>query len=203
MSKIRRISAGALAGLLALSVLPARGRADQGPKNVVFLAARDTPAAERLVQRLEQAVHDDLIWMDWYAIVERDARGHLAVKEEWEKAPGKKVPPGFGAGLTALAAVLGGVVGLLFERGEDAGIGFISGSAAAPNKKPDWPDAPPVWPEEFNEDVSRLAHGVQPGQSALIAVIEERLPPGGAVDFDKLRARQQLEREIPVLKTAR
>jgi uncharacterized membrane protein len=193
-----------LAAALALAGFPAGVCAGTGPKNVVFLAARDTADAKKLVERLEQGVRDDLIWMESYAIVARDARGRLEVKEQWEREPPKALPPGFGAGLTGMAAVLGGVVGLFFERGENAGLGYITGNAAARPKKPDWPGAPSVWPEEFDDDVSRLARGVQPGQAALIAVIEERLPPTGVVvDFDKLRARQQLEREIPVLKTVR
>ena len=203
MLKFRRISA-ALAGLFVLAAIPAGGRADQGPRNVVFLAAPDTTAAKKLAERLEQAVRDDLIWIESYAIVARDARGRLEVKEAWEREPPAALRPGFGASLTGLAAVLGGLTGLLIERGEDAGLGYIAGSAVARTKKPEWPDAPPVWPEEFDDDVSRLARGVQPGQTALVAVIEERLPAAGAVvDFDKLRARQRLEREIPVLKTAR
>lgn len=204
MLRSRRISAAVLAGLLVQATAPARVRADQSPKNVVFLAARDTAAAKKLVERLEQGVRDDLIWIASYAIVARDAGGQLEVKEEWERKPPATLPPGFGAGLTGLAAVLGGVVGLFFERGDDAGLGYITGSAASRPRKPDWPGAPSVWPQEFDEDVSRLVRGVQPGQTALIAVIEERLPSTSAIeDFDKLRARQQLEREIPVLKTVR
>jgi hypothetical protein len=193
----------ALAGVLTLSALPAAGWA-AGPKNVVFLAAPDTTGAKKLVERLEQAVRDDLIWIESYTIVARDVRGRLDVKEDWQRKPPAAVPPGFGAGVIGLAAVLGAVAGLLVERGENAGIGFIAGSGAAPTRKPDWPGAPPVWPEDFNDAVDRLAIGVRPGQTALIAVIEERLPTDGInVDMDKARARQQLEREIPVLKTAR
>jgi hypothetical protein len=204
MLKIRRISTAAMAGLFVLSAIPAGVRADPGRKNVVFLAARDGTDAKRLVGRLEQAVRDDVILMESYAIVARDSRGRLEVKEEWEKAPAKALPPGFGAGLTAVAAVFGALAGLLVERGEDAGIGFIAGSAASRPTKPEWPDAPSVWPEEFDEEVMRLARGIQPGQTALIAVIDERVPTTGTVvDFDKLRARQELDREIPVLKTAR
>jgi len=193
----------ALAGLVALAALPGAGRAAAGPKNVVFLAARDTAGAEKMVERLEQAVRDDLIWMERYRIVARDAAGRLEVKEDWQRKPAATLPPGFGAGVIGLAAVLGAVAGLLIERGENAGIGFIAGSGAPPPRKPDWPGAPPVWPEDFNDAVDRLARGVRPGQTALIAVIEERLPDGINVDLDKVRARQELEREIPVLKTAR
>ena len=194
----------ALAGLVALAALPGAGRANPGPKNVVFLAAPDTAGAEKMVERLEQAVRDDLIWMERYRIVARDASGRLEVKEDWQRKPAATLPPNFGAGVTGLVAVLGAVAGIMVERGEDAGIGFITGSAASLPRKPDWPGAPSVWPEEFDDAVNRLAGGVRPGQTALIAVIEERLPTDGAVvDIDRVRARQDLEREIPVLKTAR
>jgi len=138
----------ALAGVLTLSALPAAGWA-AGPKNVVFLAAPDTTGAKKLVERLEQAVRDDLIWIESYTIVARDVRGRLDVKEDWQRKPPAALPPGFGAGMIGLAAVLGAVAGLLVERGENAGIGFIAGSGAAPTRKPDWPGAPPVWPEDF------------------------------------------------------
>lgn len=204
MRKVIRSLASTLAGLVALSALPGAGRADPGPKNVVFLAARDTTGAKQLVERLEEAVRDDLIWIESYTIVARDVRGNLEVKEDWQRKPPAALAPGFGVGMTGLVAVLGAVAGLLVERGEDAGIGFITGSAASRTRKPEWSGAPSVWPEEFDEGVNRLAGGVRPGQTALIAVIEERLPTDGAVvDIDKVRARQQLEREVPVLKTAR
>src|SRR5262245_22958020 len=104
---MRRISRGlisVLAGLVALPVIPAVGRADPGPKNVVFLAARDTAGAKKLVERLEQGVRDDLIWIDSYAIVARDAGGRLDVKEHWQRKPSATLPPGFGAGVIGLAA---------------------------------------------------------------------------------------------------
>ena len=201
---LRRALISVLAGVLALAGLPAGGRADPGPKNVVFLAARDTTGAKKLVERLEEGVRDDLIWIESYRIVARDARGNLEVKEDWKRKPPAALPPGFGVGMTGLVAVLGGVAGLLVERGDDAGLGFITGSAASRPRKPEWSGAPSVWPEEFDDAVNRLAGGVRSGQTALIAVIEERLPTDGAVvDIDKVRARQQLEREVPVLKTAR
>jgi hypothetical protein len=204
MRKVGRSLVSALAGLVALSALPGASRADPGPKNVVFLAARDTTGAKKLVERLEEGVRDNLIWIESYTIVARDARGTLEVKEDWQRKPAAALPPGFGVGMTGLLAVLGGVAGLLVERGDDAGLGFITGSAASRTRKPEWPGAPPVWPEAFDDAVNRLAGGVRPGQTALIAVIEERLPTDGTVvDIDKVRAREQLEREVPVLKTAR
>src|SRR5262245_7748709 len=104
--RLRRGLACVLTAAVTLVGLPAGGRPETGPKNVVFLAARDTAAAKELVERLEQGVRDNVIWIDSYAIVARDARGRLEVKEEWEREPPKALPPGIGAGLTGLAAVL-------------------------------------------------------------------------------------------------
>ena len=204
MMKIRSIVA-ALAGLFVVAAIPARARADTGPRNVVYVAAGDATAANDAVKRLEQAVRDDLIWMESYVIVARDARGHLAVKEDWERKPAGPPPANLGPNVAALMATLGFMAGFLTASDTGAELGYVSGAAFAPRVKPTpWGDAPPRGPEVFEDDVDRLEQAVRPGETALIAVIEERLPPQGlVVDIDKVRARQQLERELPVVKTAR
>src|SRR6476646_9583156 len=102
MGRMGRRLRTALAGLVALAVLPGAGQANPGPKNVVFLAAPDTAGAEKMVERVEQGVRDDLIWMERYRIVARDAGGRLEVKEDWQRKPAAPLPPGFGAGVTGL-----------------------------------------------------------------------------------------------------
>jgi hypothetical protein len=205
MLRIRPISAAALAGLLALAAIPARGRADQGPRNVIVVGGPDGTAAQNAVVRLEQAVRDDLIWMESYVIVARDARGRLEVTEDWQRKPSGPPPPNLGPNVAGLVATLGFMAGFLTASDTAAELGYVSGAAFAPRVKPSpWSDAPPRGPEVFEDQVSRLEHAVPPGQTALIAVIEERVPTDGVnVDLDKARARQQLERELPALKTAR
>ena len=205
MLRIRRISAAALAGLLALAAMPAAGRADQGPRNVIFVSGSGATAAEKAVARLEQAVRDDLIWMEAYVIVARDARGRLEVKQDWQRKPSGSPPKNLGSNVAGLVATLGFMAGFLTASDTAAEMGYVSGAAFAPRVKPSpWEDAPPRGPEVFEEDVSRLEDTVLPGQTALIAVIEERVPTAeGVVDLDKARAREQLERELPAVKTAR
>ena len=205
MLRLRRISAAALAGLLALAAMPAAGRADQGPRNVIFVSGSGATAAEKAVARLEQAVRDDLIWMEAYVIVARDARGRLEVKQDWQRKPSGSPPKNLGSNVAGLVATLGFMAGFLTASDTAAEMGYVSGAAFAPRVKPSpWEDAPPRGPEVFEEDVSRLEDTVLPGQTALIAVIEERVPTAeGVVDLDKARAREQLERELPAVKTAR
>lgn len=205
MLRIRWTSTAALAALLALAAIPVSSRADQGPRNVIFVRGTGTTAAEKAVARLEQAVRDDLIWMESYVIVARDAGGRLTVKEDWQRQPSGPPPENLGPNVAGLMATLGFMTGFLTASDTAAEIGYISGAAFAPRVKPSpWGDAPPRGPEVFEDEIDRLQQAVLPGQTALIAVIEERVPTAqGTVDLDKARARQQLDRELPALKTAR
>lgn len=205
MLRIRRISAAALAGLLALAAMPAIGRADQGPRNVIFVSGSGGTAAEKAIARLEQGVRDDIIWMEAYVIVARDARGHLDVRQDWQRKPSGSPPKNLGPNVAGLVATLGFMAGFLTASDTAAELGYVSGAAFAPRVKPSpWGDAPSRGPEVFEDELTRLEDAVMPGQTALIAVIEERVPTAeGVVDPDKARARAQLERELPALKTAR
>ena len=127
------------------------------PVQIVVAAFQDEKAADAALKELKDAKRAGLIKIDDAAVIRKDQKGKLHIKETADMKPGK------GAGIGAL---VGGVVGLLagpagVVLGAGAGA-LIGGVAAAPDKG------------IKDERLEKIGDSLEPGTSAIVAIVEHK-----------------------------
>jgi uncharacterized membrane protein len=124
------------------------------PIQVVVAAFREEWAADEELEQLRATQRQGLIKIDDAAVLRRDAKNKLHIKETADMGGGK------GA---AVGGVTGAVVGLLAGPvGWGLGLGALVGGLAAKLRDTGFPD----------ERLRKLGQGLRPGTSALVAVVE-------------------------------
>lgn len=124
------------------------------PVEVIVAAFQDEKGAEAAYKELKQAKKEHLIKIMDAAVIRRDEKNKLHIKDVKDMGGGK------GAGIGAL---VGGAIGLLAGPVVLAGAaGALIGGLAAKMKDGGFPDA----------RLKEIGAGLQPGTSALVAVIE-------------------------------
>lgn len=124
------------------------------PMQVVIAAFNDEKSADEALKGLKQAKRAGLIDIKDAAVLRRDARDRLHIKETGDMGGGK--------GAT-LGAVAGGVIGLLAGPVILAGAaGALIGGLAAKLRDSGF----------SNERLNQLGQALKPGTSAIVAVIE-------------------------------
>lgn len=126
------------------------------PVQVVVAAFQDEDGAKAAYQELRQAKKEHLIKIENAAVISKDEKGKLHVKETADMGGGK------GAGIGALA---GGAIGLLGGPGGiivGGAIGSFVGGLAAKLYDGGFKD----------ERLKKIGEGLQPGTSAIVAVVD-------------------------------
>lgn len=124
------------------------------PMQVVIAAFKDEKSADEALKGLKEAKRAGLIDIKDAAVLRRDAKDKLHIKETGDMGGGKG---------TALGAVAGGVIGLLAGPVILAGAaGALIGGLAAKLRDSGF----------SNERLNQLGQGLKPGSSAIVAVIE-------------------------------
>lgn len=130
---------------------------NEAPIELILAAFQDEKAADAALQQLKAAKREQLIRIEAAAVLRRDEKNKLHVKEVGELTPKKGALGG---------AVLGGVVGVL-----TGGTGLLLGALGAAlggfvGKKRD---------TGFdNRRLKTVGDALQPGTSAIVAVIEHK-----------------------------
>ena len=124
------------------------------PTELIVAAFQDEKGAEAAYKELKQAKKEHIIKIQDAAVIRRDAKNKLHIKDVHDMGGGK------GAGI---GAVVGGAIGLLAGPVVLVGAaGALIGGLAAKMKDGGFPD----------DRLKQIAEGLQPGTSALVAVIE-------------------------------
>jgi len=128
------------------------------PLQIIIAAFQEEDAADRALQTLKEAKREKLISIDNAAVIRKDDDGKLHIKETADMGGGK------GAGVGAL---VGGAIGLLAgPLGVAAGsaLGAAVGGITAK-----------LYDGGFKDDrLRQIGTSLEPGTSAIIAVIEHR-----------------------------
>jgi uncharacterized membrane protein len=126
------------------------------PVQVIVAAFKDVDAASTALKSLEEAKKERLIDIEDAAVIVKDAQGKVTIRETADMRGGK----GF-----TIGAITGGVVGLLAGPVGWAALGGgVIGGLAAKLKDGGFSD----------KKLQKLAEGLTPGSSALVAVIDHR-----------------------------
>ncbi len=127
------------------------------PVEVIVAAFQDEDGAKQALNELKQAKHQGLIKIDDAAVISKDAKGKLHIKETADMSTGK------GAGI---GAVIGGVVGLIAG---PLGVGLGAAAGAAIGGIAAHGDA-----GIKDERLETIGAGLEPGTSAIVAVVEHK-----------------------------
>jgi uncharacterized membrane protein len=126
----------------------------QAPTQVILAAFRDENGADEALQQLKAAQKEHLIAVPNVAVLRKDKEGKLHIKE----------PTDMGAGRgAAIGGVLGGLTGLVFG---PIGLAAVGGAAIGGI-------IARLHDSGFKDDrLRQLGENLQPGSSAILAVIE-------------------------------
>jgi uncharacterized membrane protein len=158
----RRIFLSVLAvALVAAHVVAAYAvfAASEAPQHLVYAVYDDSTAAERGYEWLRKADKDKAIEIDSYAVVSRDRKGKLSVKNQQHKGAAG------GAITGAIIGLLGGPVGVVIGATAGGATGYLVGDQVGISR-------------EVVDDIKR---SLPPGSSAVVAVVRVESP-------DKVRA---------------
>lgn len=128
------------------------------PLQIIVAAFQDEAAADDTLKVLKEAKKEKLISIDNAAVIRKDEKGKLHIKETADMGGGK------GAGVGAL---VGGAIGLI---GGPLGVAAGSAIGAAVGGV-----TAKLYDAGFEDDRLReIGNSLQPGTSAIVAVIEHR-----------------------------
>ncbi len=127
------------------------------PVEVIVAAFQDEDGAKQALNELKQAKRQGLIKIDDAAVISKDAKGKLHIKETADMSTGK------GAGI---GAVIGGVVGLLAG---PVGVGLGAAAGAAIGGIAAHGDA-----GIKDERLETIGAGLEPETSAIVAIVEHK-----------------------------
>jgi uncharacterized membrane protein len=125
------------------------------PVQLIVAAFKDEKAAGEALKALKEASRQKLIKIENAAVLTKDAKGKLHIKETHDMGGGK------GA---ALGGVAGGAIGLIAGAALAApvAVGALIGGLAAKMRDSGFSDA----------RLKKLGEGLKPGSSAIVAVVE-------------------------------
>jgi uncharacterized membrane protein len=165
-----------LAAAIALAV-GATGAAwaqSEIPQSLIF-AAYDSPnGAADAYKAMKESQKQGVIHVDAFAVISKDDKGRVKVQSTQKR--GARA----GAIVGALVGAIGGPAGAAVGAGAGGGIGFLSGSAVGIPR----------------EDVNAIKASLEPGHSALIAVVDERWVVDLERSLHEAQAKQILERRL-------
>jgi uncharacterized membrane protein len=160
----------AVIGLLGV----ARADKEQVPQSLVLGVYDTEDGAGNAYKAMKESQKEGVIHVDSFAVISKDPKGKVHVHSTQKRGATA------GAVIGALVGVLGGPVGAVVGAGAGGGLGYLTGSAVGIPK----------------EDIDTIKAALQPGTSAIVAVIDERW----AADFERsmkeAEAKQVLEHRI-------
>ena len=124
------------------------------PVELIVAAFNDENAADAAMKDLKQAKHDGLIKIDNAAVLHRDQKNKLHIKEVHDMGGGKGAV--LGGALGAAVGLLAGPVGLAI------GAGALIGGVAAKYRDSGFSD----------KRLQAIGDSLKPGTSAIVAIIE-------------------------------
>jgi uncharacterized membrane protein len=165
------IAAAVALGVAALGIARAQTAV---PQSLVF-AVYDTPnGAADAYKSMKDTQRQGVIHIDSFAVVSKDDRGRVRVHSTQRR--GARA----GAIVGALVGAVGGPVGALAGAGAGGGIGYLTGSAVGIPRG----------------DINAIKSSLQPGSSALIAVVDEVWVADLERSLHEANAKQVLDRRL-------
>jgi uncharacterized membrane protein len=144
------------------------------PQSLVF-AVYDSPSgAADAYKAMKETQKEGVINIDAFAVVSKDDKGHVRVHSTQKR--GARA----GAIVGALVGALGGPAGMVAGAGAGGGLGYLTGESVGIPR----------------EDINAIKASLQPGSSALVAVIDEKWVADFERSMHEAKAKQVLDRRL-------
>lgn len=154
-----------------------------GPVELIVAAFQEQGKAEEVLKVLKQLQKEDIIFLVNAAVMTKDEKGKVSVKETQDVGAGKGAL--FGAIAGGLIGLLGGPVGVVVG----AAAGAATGGVAADKIDMGFPD----------DTLKELQEALTPGSSAILALIQHEWVDRVVEELEKFDAalfRQALKDEL-------
>jgi uncharacterized membrane protein len=159
---------------LAVGVVGLAHAQNAMPQSLVY-AVYDSPAgANDAFKAMKQTQKEGVIHIDSFAVISKDDKGHVRVHSTQKR--GARA----GAIVGALVGALGGPAGVAAGAAAGGGVGYLTGNTVGIPR----------------EDINAIKASLQPGTSALIAVIDERWVADLERSLHEANAKQVLDRKL-------
>jgi uncharacterized membrane protein len=145
------VAAAALLALMGTVATQGVRADDDDNRRLVFAAYKSETAAKDAFKTLKAADDKDAIDIESYAVISKGLDGKVKVKDQRKK--GARA----GAVVGAVVGLLGGPVGVAVGAAAGGTAGYLTGNAVGMSK----------------DTVEKIKSSLQPGESAIIAVVEE------------------------------
>jgi uncharacterized membrane protein len=167
---------GWLAAALAFATVCSFGtaRAQTQVQTLVFASYDNENGAKDAFQAMKQTQKEGVIRIDSYAVVSKDQKGRVRVQSTQRRGALA------GSVIGALVGLLGGPAGVAVGATAGGGLGYLTGSTVGIPR----------------EDINAIKANLQPGTSAIVAVIDERWVADLERSLHEAQAKQVLDRKI-------
>jgi uncharacterized membrane protein len=153
MTLLRTVRTTALAVALLTVVGAAARAADEAPpKRLIYATYRNETSAMDVFRTLRDAERQNLIRIDSYAVISKSMDGKVRVKDQRQK--GTRA----GAVIGGVVGLLGGPVGVVVGAAAGGAAGYLTGNAVGMSK----------------DTVDQIKTSLNPGESAIIAVVDDK-----------------------------
>src|SRR5262249_45540225 len=143
-----RIATPALTIMLTSSLGTANARSTM-PQSLVYAVYDSEDGAKQAFSAIKQAQSEGVVDIDSFAVISKDQKGHVHVQSTQKRSALA------GSIVGALVGLLGGPAGAAIGAAAGGGLGFLTGKAVGIPK----------------EDINAIKASLEPGSSAVIAVV--------------------------------
>jgi uncharacterized membrane protein len=172
---IRRVGASAAAVLCAGAIsMAALGAATDRPETLIYAVYAGQNTATDVFKSMRSAQHSTGERIESYAIVSKDLKGKVTVRDQ------RKRDSGVGAVLGGVIGLLGGPVGVAAGATAGGAVGYLTGNAVGiPRDK-----------------VQSMKDSLTADSSALVVVLDDRWVQDVTRDLSQAQARQVIANQI-------
>jgi uncharacterized membrane protein len=146
----------------------------QVPQTLIFALYDNENGATDALNAMKGSQKEGAIRIDSFAVVSKDQKGRVHVQSTQRRGAAA------GAIVGALVGVLGGPAGVAAGAAAGGGVGYLTGSAVGIPR----------------EDINAIKSSLQPGTSAIVAVVDERWVADVEHSLHEAQAKQVLDRKL-------
>jgi uncharacterized membrane protein len=170
----RGIAASVAAALVAGTVAPAVRATSDKPETLIYAVYDGQDTATQVFKTMRSAQHETGERIESYAVVSKDLKGKVTVRDQ------RKRDAGVGAVLGGVIGLVGGPIGVAAGAAAGGSVGYLTGNAVGIPR----------------DTVESMKQALIPDSSAIVVVLDDRWVKDVQSDLQKAQAREVIASEI-------